>query len=152
MGVKRFIIFLITCVVCFACQKEDITPAISVDLENNKNIPTINIGNIIPIESVQNSIIGEIRSLSFAEDNIYILDTDYSKSLYQFNLNGRFRNKTILGKGPGELIDPIDFYIDSDNEQIMIWDATLKQMNRFDMDLNYLSNSKENLVLRNFRM
>ena len=118
---------------------------ISVDIDENKKIPGIEIVSIIPLETNDSSVIGEIDKLSFIDGNICILDTYYNSSLLLFDNRGNYINKTSVGRGPGELIRPHTYYIDHAKQQILVWEARLFKMVVYDYKLNHLySKTHEN--------
>jgi hypothetical protein len=66
-------------------------------------------------------LIGEISSLRIVDNDIYIIQqTGSTKTLLRFDKNGRFLNRIgSYGRGPKEILDPRDFYIE--NNSIEIW-------------------------------
>src|SRR5512133_1752017 len=106
---NRFLL-IIACLIFCACSNHEVVKTIKIDIKNNKSLPDLVIKSIIPLETDSNCLIGSISSLSFYKDYIYVFDRRFAKSLFQFSLNGCFKNKTLIGKGPEELITPRDFY------------------------------------------
>jgi hypothetical protein len=81
----------------------------------------------IPLETDSNILIGGIAKASVINDNLLILDSKFSKSLYLFDLNGKFINKFgEVGKGPGQFLQPLDFTFDSESQKLFVLDAGLK--------------------------
>ena len=78
---------------------------------------------LLPLETKEHCMIGQIDELRIINDTIYVLDRHIAKALYVFNGNGKFIRKIgKIGKGPGEYISPSSFTIDEMNNQIQILD------------------------------
>ena len=68
-------------------------------------------------------MIGNINTIQVFDGYIYILDSSKAKSLFVFDLEGRFIRKIgSLGNGPGEYLGLNDFTLDTDNGIIYIGD------------------------------
>lgn len=118
---------------------------ILVDLDKKDGpIPRINIEKIIPLEMTDNSLLPNIYVLNVKHFNerYYILDAVAGRCLYVFGEDGSFLNKTLNGRGPGELINPFAFAIDQNEKAVKLWDQTLSTMFTMDPDLNILSSEK----------
>lgn len=77
----------------------------------------------IPLETNDNSLIGEIASLIFTDDKIFIHDR-VTKAILIFDTNGKFLNKIkALGRGPGEFNELVSFTINTDDRHIIIGDV-----------------------------
>ena len=75
----------------------------------------------IDLETRSDCLIGEIRSLSIVDNEIFIIQqvSSYS-SLLRFNGDGKYLNEIgTYGKGPGEIMNPRSFIID--NGLIEVW-------------------------------
>lgn len=86
----------------------------SVNLETIKEYEfsdIIDIVEIIPLATSEESLIGDITKLKYHDDKIHILDIR-QKSILTFDANGNFDNKIDrVGRGPGEYLDIVDFTI-----------------------------------------
>jgi len=83
--------------------------------------------SFIPLETDSNILIGGITKATVINDYLLILDSRFSKSLYLFDLNGKFINKFgEVGKGPGQFLQPLDFTFDSESQRLFVLDAGLK--------------------------
>lgn len=80
--------------------------------------------NLIPLETNEDCIIGEISKMEIDNNYIYILDSDVAKTLFVFKKNGEFLRKIgAKGNGPGEYTSIWDFKLLSKNK-LMILDFT----------------------------
>ena len=77
---------------------------------------------LIPLETTENSLIGEISRILIHDEKIFILDEDVSESVLVFNMDGSFKYKiSASGNGPNEYTSPPeDMFIDSDNNQLIL--------------------------------
>jgi len=127
-----------------SCQNKDDSNGerIEIDLLSNKaNVYNLEVTSFVSLETIDSSLIGEIRKIEIFSDFIYIFDK-----------NGKFIRRTIRGKAPGECLDPWDFIVDKENNKILLWDQGTFNMLEYDLKLNYLkSYHYQGLVLRNFK-
>lgn len=69
----------------------------------------------IPLETKNESLIGEISKIIFNGDSIYILDARYSKKIFCFSDKGKFLfSFGQVGEGANEYTKPTDFIIQND--------------------------------------
>jgi len=113
---------------------------ISIDLDKLKTDTTIHTSEIfkkvktIILETNKDNLIGRINSFQVFKDTIFILDSDRSKGLYLFNMNGKYLRKIgSVGQGPGEYNKPIDFTIDKINRWIYIVDFSGGKILKYDL-------------------
>lgn len=84
----------------------------------------LNINRFIQLETNDNCLIGEVTDILCTKDNIYILDFRSSKSLFEFDKNGKFIKKLCsVGNGPGEFVLPRSFAIDEINMKLFLLDV-----------------------------
>lgn len=100
----------------------------------------------IPLETSQNSMIGQISKLEITDDYIFILDKDITKNLFLFAKDGKFIRKIgRQGKGPHEYISIDDFFFDPKKQQIQMLDNQTTQIKIFDMEGNFIRAIKTGL-------
>jgi hypothetical protein len=130
------------------CNQSHEVPELNLDLDNfeSKDVG-VEIEKIIQLEKTEESIIGDIFKLIFYKDRYYVLDAFYSKSLLVFDSNGYYINKTKHGRGPGEVVGPWTFSIDSARECIMLWDQATRRMSEFDLNLEFISSYTSEVVI-----
>jgi hypothetical protein len=100
----------------------------SIDLDKKKetdiNLSSFfkNVKTII-LENNENCLIGRISEFQVFDGYIYVLDKSIAKSLFVFDMDGRFIRKIgNLGRGPGEYVQLYDFTLDTDNQFIFLLD------------------------------
>ncbi len=143
---------ILSCI-CSCSNSSKEAQVITLNTDNNHYYSNakISIESIIKLEYNDSSIIGNICHLEYSGNRIYILDRYYAKSLFLFDLQGRYIAKTARGRGPGEMINPYDFYLDRYHQKVIVFDQRTFNLNRFDKDLNYLSNENLDLIpIRSF--
>ncbi|WP_222579914.1 6-bladed beta-propeller [Membranihabitans marinus] len=105
--------------------------------ENSYADSIIDIVGHIALESTEEALYAEMRKMYMTDSNIYILDKKPENlKLYNFTTKGVYVNKTMVGKGPGEVFHPVDFFVSKDKKDIYLWDI-LNKMVVFDSKLNY---------------
>jgi hypothetical protein len=140
--VPIFLILLVS-----SCINEK-TQVIDVDYQKISNRLEVYIDTIICLETNDNSLIGEVTKIKYYKNRYFVLDQLVSKNLFQFNIKGKFLSKLPRGKGPEEIMDPVELFIDKERELILVWDQGSKRIFEYDIDLNYLNcNHNEDLYI-----
>lgn len=89
-------------------------------------------GNCIPLETNEESLIGKISKFSIHGDFIVILDQDIVNKVFVFDINGNFiYNSGKNGKGPLELIYPSDYCVMG--EYLYIIDEAQKKIVKYEL-------------------
>lgn len=84
---------------------------------------------IVPLETKENSLLGEIQKVELYDEKIFILSRN---QIFVFEQNGKFIQKTNrTGRGPGEYIEIKDFDIFS--ETLFILDRTGQNVLEYDL-------------------
>lgn len=134
-------------------SNESFSPTIIKIDPNEKadnKLPTLTIETKCQLETNDSSLFGNINSIEFYSNRIYLLDIFTSKSMIAFSDNGKFISRTNVGRGPNEMINPFAFCIDKNKNSILVWDQTLSTMFTFDSELNCLSKQKYNVAIQSF--
>ena len=77
--------------------------------------------SIIPLETNDSCLIGEINKLEFFNENIFVLDKIYSARLFVFNKEGKYLfDIGRRGAAPDEYVQINDFSIDKKNNIIYV--------------------------------
>lgn len=113
-----FLLIILLAIGCGKHRKDDVE-VINLDLNF---LPKIDLTDriahdtkLIPLESNEESLFGEISRIIIHDSLIYILDRSYTKKIYCFDLNGRFRfSFGQVGQASDEYISPTDFAIFED--------------------------------------
>lgn len=122
------IIFVFT-IINFSCKRSQLLnesgELIKIEYKNGEKFEwpqTLEIKEIIKLQTDSNCIIGKIKKVIKTKDNFYILD-DRLKTIFSFNKEGKFLFSIHqVGKGPHEYIETNDFCISFDKRVIYILD------------------------------
>lgn len=140
--------------ILFSCSTDNLKPKkiIKIDIEDKSgiNLPKISIESVIPLVTNDSSIFGNIASIEYCSNRIYLLDIFVTKSLIVFSEDGGYISRTNVGRGPEEMINPFAFFVDKNNETVLVWDQTINTMFKYDLDLNFLSKNKYTRPIQNF--
>ncbi len=135
---KWLIIYAILIIGCTSNSTEESVTRLRLDLKGiDHRTPNIKIIDCIPLETNESSIYNFAASVEFYQDRIYLFDPFGQKSLLVFDQKGKFLNKTSIGHGVGELVDPHSFFIDQENDEVIVHDQTVRKFVVFDSDLEF---------------
>ncbi len=125
----------IVCVCCFclsilqSCGKIDSRKDTNNEVQITISSDKLKLSNlvaemeIVPLETNENCLVGNISKLMFYDNKVFILDRFVSKGLFVFDAKGRFLYRVgKVGRGPGEFNTPIDFTIDWNKKELLILD------------------------------
>lgn len=119
------------------------------DLEG-KSINKISV-EYIPLETIDNSLIGNIDDIKIAHNRIFILDRHIAKAVLIFDSKGKFINKIEAeGMGPTEISLLTDFTINRDSNEIIISDLKQKKIATYDFNGNFKKSVTRDLWFTNF--
>ena len=101
---------------------------INLKLEDADNAPVFSEYSYISLETNDDALLENIVKVELLDDDIFILSS-YGGNIYHFTSSGKFVRKWLRGNGPGELIFPTDFFVDSNKKEIIVLDLyrTLKR-------------------------
>lgn len=132
-------IILITLSSIYKCSPSPNTSSIYVNLDLEKQVSVFDIFskiNIIPLETSETCLIGNIDKLIKHDSTIYLLDTKQNCVL-AFNHKGKLKFKIQkIGRGPGEYLYAYDFTINKYNHTIELLDCFGKLL-VFNLDGTY---------------
>lgn len=93
---------------------------------------------VVPLETNENCIIGEITQLEIVNDTIYIRDWYKTKNICVFDMNGRFICQIgNIGQGPAEYIEPSDMHVTRD--AIFVLDQWQHKLIKYKHDGTFIS-------------
>jgi len=148
----KYIIYIVLILLVACSEKESDTRKIEFDFTEDIAKGKLVIDSVVYLETLDKSLLSEVSILKYNKGHFYILDKDIGKSLFVFDSNGKFQKKTVKGKGPGECLTPLDFLIDKEHDEILVWDQMNKRMNYYDFELNFIkSKLHQDLTIRNFK-
>ena len=127
---KIFILFYVLLISCSTNQnKKDLTldgDYYIIDLDREKE-PSISLSSLfknirtIILESDKECMIGQISDFQCSDEYIFILDSRKAKSLFVFDIVGKFIKKIGgIGRGPGEYVEVNAFTLDTENHMIYL--------------------------------
>lgn len=94
---------------------------------------------LVKLEATENSLLGHVSKLKIYKDRIYVLDRRFAKTLFIFDLNGKFIKKIQnQGRGPREFISIMNFDIAYLRDELLIMDNFGHKFGFFDLEGNYL--------------
>lgn len=130
-------IFLIITLLVISCKRnsndydDKYYTAINASPEDNAIIAITEFADsvsFIKLETTEQCLIGRISKLLFLND-ILIIQDKKTASIFLFDKNGKYMNSiSHRGNGPGEYINLTRVMVDSDNQQIIIYDDSSKKM------------------------
>jgi len=152
----KHITLIINCLflfLVFSCNNEskpDQEPEIiRIDIKDNTR-KQLNLSDLhtIPLETNKKSLIGDVGRSRFFNNRFYILNKNRFKkpTLFAFDTKGKLINKTKIGKGPGEVIEPFAFAINQENSTIVLHDQAQNPSFVYDLDLNFKSKIKHDYI------
>ncbi|SRR5690554_803722 len=149
-----YLIHIVTTLLLYSCNdaNNQMLPKeidLIIDVDPSKAIENIKMSelysdiNYIPLETNDNSLIGNISDIIKYKDRFYILDNDITQSVFCFTETGNFLFKiNRIGTGPGEYVKLAGFSVDIDNEQLLLYDNSIKQILCFSLDGDYIESHK----------
>lgn len=147
-SIKIILLHLTLILVFFSCKKEE-CQVIDIDIKKYTDKLRVQIDTIILLETNNASLIGEIHKIKHFKGNFYVIDFLISKNVFLFDSKGRFISSLPRGKGPGEVLSPVEIIIDKERERIIVWDQGNRKLLVYDIYLNYLfSEHHENLFIQ----
>ncbi len=103
----------------------------------------------IPLESSENSLMGQYQNASIYEDRIFIHDVE-TNMIYIFDMQGKFIHKVgKRGNGPGEFFQPESMTIDPFRKQLLVYDTFIKKIFYFTLDGEFLRT--EQMAIRSYQ-
>ncbi|MDR1582936.1 MAG: 6-bladed beta-propeller [Prevotellaceae bacterium] len=128
---------------------------ITVDL--NQPIETKNIQEIVSsitvlkLEEIEDNPIGVIDKMLITNTNIYILDSQRSKSLFIYDRTGKCKQVIHhVGSGPGEFIRPDDFDIQKNTGNLVILDGNQRKLLVYKKNGDFISELKLETHINSF--
>jgi hypothetical protein len=120
----------------YSCKENDYQ-TINIDLNQARPNVEIVIDNVIPLETDTTSLIGDIERIRIFNNQYYILDKWHARNIFVFDSVGNFISKLAQGNGPGEVIWPIEFLINTLNNSILVYDLITRNLMYYDLHLNH---------------
>lgn len=139
------ILSLLLLIVFFAaCSNQDRSfenqpTIIEVDFNTKDKRPMqISIEKLIPLETSADCVLARIDNLQVFNEKIYLIDMIKTRTLFVFDIEGKFIQKTQEGKGPGEILRPGGFTINRHDSTLTLYDWGWGKFLLFDSKLNFI--------------
>ena len=147
---KKFFLLLFLFAILISCSdhkpgSNNEPEIIEIDAkEKNRAKLNISLEDVIPLETSPNSIIGYVGMVKYFKNRFYVLNNNRFKkpTLFAFDSKGNLINKTVIGKGPGEVIEPFAFAINEENSTIILHDQAQNPSYIYDLNLNFIRRIK----------
>ncbi|WP_226695365.1 6-bladed beta-propeller [Neotamlana sargassicola] len=105
----------------------------------------------VALETKEESLFGKVDKILIEDDLIFILDEDGTKSIFIFDMNGKFISKINKhGRGPDEYSAIRDFTLDSENRQVIVFDDFLAKLFYYRYDGTFVKTEKTFFRFREF--
>lgn len=126
-------------------NEQEITITVSPDeaVENIKASELYADIHYIPLETRDDCLIGEVSDLIKYKNRFYILDKDITYSVFCFDESGKFLFKiNNIGTGPGEYVRLTGFSINTDNDQLVLFDGATDRILLYSLEGKYIESYK----------
>ncbi|WP_241294583.1 6-bladed beta-propeller [Belliella kenyensis] len=104
----------------------DAAHLVVVDFDNKSDMKYedyIDFVKYVKLETTDESLIGAVDNLLFDDDKIFVVDKQVSKSIFVFDMEGRFTHKIhAVGDGPDKYFSIRDVSLDVANKRICLVD------------------------------
>jgi hypothetical protein len=132
----KYLVFVVFIIIYAGCNRVDnlkiaggnYTTINAQDIvpDDNSTIPLsefVESIDIIPLESNDSCILGEIRKIVIHNDHIFLIESHRPKTVYRFDMQGNFSNSIgVYGQGPMETLELQDFSINEEENRIYLLD------------------------------
>lgn len=99
---------------------------------------------LIALETTDSSLVSKVEKVILEDSLVFVFDKLSTNSIMVFNLEGKYLNSIgILGEGPGELKNPVDFFILE--QSCFIYDNP-DNLLRFDFQGNFLGSNSTGIT------
>ena len=133
------ILFLI---LLFACtdshHSAENTTVVEIDVNNRKDYDFsyfFDTCYIVPLQTTDAALIGDVSKVILKDENIFILDSRKSKSIFIYDWKGQLKNVIDdLGEGPGQYLSPSHMSIPESDSLIYITDFLAQKRHSYTFD------------------
>ncbi len=146
----------------FSCGKtsyqegiaNDTTENIVIDLDRNTKLPYDSLFakiEFIKLETNEQNLIGRISQILFVDSLIVIVDSENTKSINIFDLEGKWKcGVGLTGNGPDEYVEISNVVIVPEKKWICILDRPQKKILYFDLNGKFISSERQSFMLDYF--
>ena len=124
---KSFLLFLALSFIQCKTENYPITGTITLPFKTGEKYLSVTESDyqysyhFIPLETKEESLLSKIFCIKRYNNYLYIHSL-FNKSVMIFSDSGKFIKKIPIGRGPGEIMDPLYITIDEQNKQLEILD------------------------------
>lgn len=93
----------------------------------------------VKLETTDNNLIGKISQLLFADNLLFVIDSENTKSINVFDLEGNFKHRICnIGNGPGEYVEISNVCIVPNKRQLAVLDRLQRRIIYYRFDGEYV--------------
>lgn len=93
----------------------------------------------VQLETNGDNLIGQIDGIIATDKYFFILDSEKSKGVFKFDSYGKYLGKIgNVGGGPGEYPFPEALEIDNKNNEVLVFNGTIRKIFRYSFDGEFL--------------
>lgn len=137
-------IIIFFALICWQCKtdKSSVDQTIALSFKVGEKYPSVTeseyefLYNFIPLETTEECLLGKIFCVKKYKGYLYI-HSIFNKSIMIFSADGKFIKKIPIGRGPGEVIDPLYIAIDEQSDQLEVLDF-FKQIKKYTLEGDYV--------------
>ena len=152
--------FQVALILLFSCDREkskEISEVrLTIDIENEEEIFFSDIFEdyaIIPLETTQNALIGEISKILLSGNLIFILDSKLANAVFIYNKKGKLLQKIkSIGLGPGELFSPVNIEVNEKDKELIVFDGRQGKFLFYDFEGKFLREKRKTEIISVFDM
>jgi hypothetical protein len=143
---------------CFSCGRENATgvKGLVIDIQAEKEIfhsDMFDDFEIIPLETTDAGLVGEISQILLFKDLIFVLDRNLANAVFIFSREGKLLRKIeSKGMGPSELFAPVNIAFNEANQELIVFDGRQAKFLFYDVEGNFLRENKKPELLSVFDM
>ena len=140
---KSFLLFLALSFIQCKTENYPITGTITLPFKTGEKYLSVTESDyqysyhFIPLETKEESLLSKIFCIKRYNNYLYIHSL-FNKSVMIFSDSGKFIKKIPIGRGPGEIMDPLYITIDEQNKQLEILDF-FRQIKKYTLEGDYIA-------------
>ncbi len=133
-----------------ACDEEkSVDEIIHIDVAKDI-LRDVRIKKIVVLDSVEAGVIGGAERISKIHDKILIFDQRYRNTFLLYDSTGTYLKSLGRGRGPGEVLSPVDYTIKARSGQLQFFDIGQKKSITTDFNLEVIEEEKLDIFGRCF--
>ena len=152
--IKPIFNVILMALILVSCGKSrstsDNTELIEINIDDNNRDRLDVTFDLIPLDTLNGGLLGYIGNIKYFDNRFYILNNNRFKrpTLFAFDRTGKLVGKTVLGRGPGEVVEPFAFAINKKDSVIVLHDQASGSTQIYDLNLNFIKKLNHNYVFK----